>query len=178
MYDSTSTKEYVPHLYADTLEMNQICIADDYVLNLSLEATNQVLANNFIKTADSERLAAFEKFLQLSPPEDTPLEERRFQVMTLWNLPVPYTIGFLQSKLDSIQGSPVRVILNPDTYTLTVAIRFEKSEQFEQIKSLLASVVPANIVLDIIISEMNAEIESPICFGTAASFTEIIAIAD
>lgn len=112
-------------------------------------ATDKVLKNRFIATADEYGISRFEKMLGIYPSAQDTLESRRSRVQSKWFSTLPYTMRTLLSKLQVLCGdTDFTLTHNFDVgYTLTVKTNLEKYGQVEELESVLASMLPENIVV-------------------------------
>ena len=63
------------------------------------DATNKVLYNHFISTADEYGISRFETILGIYPSEEDTVESRRSRIQSKWFDKIPYTWRVLLQKL-------------------------------------------------------------------------------
>lgn len=112
-------------------------------------ATDKVLRNRFISTADEYGISRFEKMLGIYPSAEDTLESRRSRVQSRWFNIMPYTMRTLLSKLQVLCGdTDFTLTHNFDVgYTLTLQTNLEKYGQVEELEAMLSSMLPENIVV-------------------------------
>lgn len=113
-------------------------------------ATDKVLRNRFISTADEYGISRFEKMLGIYPSAEDTLESRRSRVQSRWFNIMPYTMRTLLSKLQALCGdTDFTLTHNFDVgYTLTLQTNLEKYGQVEELEAMLSSMLPENIVVE------------------------------
>ena len=113
-------------------------------------ATNKVLRNRFISTADEYGITHFKKMLGIYPSAEDTLESRRSRVQSRWFNTMPYTMRTLLSKLQVLCGdTDFTLTHNFDVgYTLTLQTNLEKYGQVEELEAMLSSMLPENIVVE------------------------------
>lgn len=113
-------------------------------------ATDKVLKNRFISTADEYGISRFEKMLGIYPSAEDTLESRRSRVQSRWFNTMPYTMRTLLSKLQVLCGdTDFTLTHNFDVgYTLTLQTNLEKYGQVEELEEILSSMLPENIVVE------------------------------
>ena len=111
-------------------------------------ATDKVLKNRFIETADEYGLSRFESLLGIHPSADDTLESRRSRVRSQWFNKVPYTMKCLLQKLTVLCDGTDFVITNDFTegYTLTLITNLELYGQVEELEHIINTMTPCNIV--------------------------------
>ncbi len=140
-------------------------------------ATNKVLCNRFILTADEYGISRFEKILGIHPMEGEALEMRRMRVQNRWFNRIPYTMKMLIIKLAECLGEQYNFDIYADfrkTYEMAVIIYSSDDIQAEEVKYILNMMVPENIFVEIIYESVTTE--STICFGTVMEQSDIIEI--
>ena len=91
----------------------------------------------------------WEKLLKITPKGTETLAERRYRIMTRLIERIPHTIQNLKRQLDYICGADgYSIELFNDEYRLKVRVALTVKYKFDEVKALLARVIPANILLD------------------------------
>lgn len=130
------------------------------------KATDQVLKNHFISTADEYGVSRFEKLLGIYPTDNDTLESRRSRVQSKWFSRLPYTLRVLLQKLTVLCGS-TDFKLNHDFtvgYTLTLETDLELYGQVEELEYIINTMVPENIAVDSR-NSIPCNIKSDVLFG-------------
>ena len=127
--------------------------AENPEFGLIWDATNRVFYNRFISTADEYGISRYEKMLGIYPSEEDTLEIRRMRVLNRWFNAIPYTLRMLAQKLSQLLGNTYSFSISQNFdigYCLTVTIYALNIQQEEEVKYVLSTVVPENIVIDLI----------------------------
>lgn len=114
------------------------------------DATNRVLYNRFISTADEYGISRFESMLGIHPTKEDTLESRRSRVQSKWFNTIPYTWKVLLQKLTVLCGNADFTLTHNFTegYTLTILTNLELYGQVEELENIINSMIPCNIVID------------------------------
>lgn len=76
-------RRFYPVWYRDVLEMDAIWRAQGAELDGARSTIERIVFNGYINTADTETIAKYEKFLEITPETGATLEERRAQVAAI-----------------------------------------------------------------------------------------------
>ena len=107
---------------------------------------DDLLANQFIKTAGNLGLSRWEKILGITPKGTDTLDDRRFRVLARLNEELPYTLPQLRVILENLCG-PGNSSAEVTDYTLLVKVGVAAKKNFEDVQNLLERVAPVNLVL-------------------------------
>lgn len=112
-------------------------------------ATDRILYNHFISTADEYGISRFEKMLNIYPTGDDTLESRRSRVQSKWFNTIPYTMKVLLQKLTVLCGDTSFSLTNNFTegYTMTLVTDLELYGQVEELEYIIKTMVPENLVV-------------------------------
>ena len=83
---------YLPYVVRDYAEFQGITGAEQPEFENAWAAVDDLLNNQFIKTAGNLGLSRWEKILGISPKGTDTLDDRRFRVLTRLNEELPYTL--------------------------------------------------------------------------------------
>lgn len=124
--------------------------AEQPEFQLVWKATDRVLYNRFISTADEYGISRFEKILGIFPSSEDTLESRRSRVQSKWFTKTPYTWRVLLEKLMVLCDDTDFVLTNnfSEGYTLTLVTDLELYGQVEELESIINMMIPENIVID------------------------------
>lgn len=140
-------KRYVPNIYEDVLEMDELINAEQGLFDDAIDSCNQVLDNAFISTSDVSRIRQYEKLLKIKAnPSVEDLDFRRERVLNRISSKPPFTMNWLREKLDVFIGvGNWKVTLMPDAYYLYIKARTIDANWEGELRDLLRKTVPANI---------------------------------
>ena len=125
--------------------------AADPEFAIAWDATHRILYNHFISTADEYGIKRFEKLLDISPAEEDTLESRRSRVQSKWFSKLPYTLRILLQKLTVLCGGTDFTVTDhfEDGYTLTLGTGLELYGQVEELRDMLDTLLPCNIMTSV-----------------------------
>lgn len=139
-------RDLFPKLFNGCVEIDQIAVADYYMLQM-LNAEFLALHNNqYILLADSRGIAEYEKILRIPVDDNEDLEFRRERVLArLVTLP-PFTFPYLRQRLDEMVGEGAWTAwIDFDAYTLYVQ-SFILQKWYHEFQVMMNMIKPANIV--------------------------------
>lgn len=144
---------YLPLFLADYRETHVTLEAENPEFLRVWQAADRALKNEFIETADEWGISRFEKILGIRPYEGDTVEMRRTRVLSRWHNEAPYTMRMLGLKLERLLGGSGSFSLHPDFedgYGLLVVIYSADDSQVEELKYLLAAMLPVNMAAEIV----------------------------
>lgn len=98
-------KDYWPEYYETILEFLELAEAEDTEVTVLQSAINQLLDDQFVLTSEYEAVKRREKMLdiQADPTVET-LDFRRKRIVNRYSTKPPFTIRYLQDRLDYLVG--------------------------------------------------------------------------
>lgn len=141
---------YLPLFMQSYREPVEALKAENPEFMLIWNATDRVLYNRFIATADEYGISRFERMLKISPVAEDTLESRRARVQSRWFNTIPYTWRVLLQKM-IVLCSDTHFVMTGDFetgYTLTLATNLELFGQVEELENMIKTMIPENIVVD------------------------------
>lgn len=140
---------YLPPFLAEFKEISVALEAENLEFVLVWNATERVLKNEFIETADEYGIKRFEKLLGILPDADSDLEARRSVIKARWLSKLPYTYKMLLKQLEIICGEDFSVKTSFETdYFLRVVTHLRDYGKTTEVKKLLDEMIPANMRFD------------------------------
>lgn len=140
--------DYLPPVLREVLEFQVINEANEPEISLAWDALTLVLANQFLDTADHNGVSVWEKELCIFPKDTDTLEIRKARIKAMWNLELPYTLGWLKNWLTSICG-PTGHEETVSDYTIHIQVDCESlldiRSQSAEILEMLLAVRPSNM---------------------------------
>lgn len=139
---------YLPPFIAEYKEIRDTLTAENPEFNLVWDATDRVLKNEFIATADEYGISRFEKLLEIYPSREDDLETRRARVQARWLSTLPYTWRKLIEKLISICGNN-KFSIQKDFlyYRIHLEVSLDIPGQVEELERLIDVMIPCNMTL-------------------------------
>lgn len=169
--DSEELLEYMPEYYDGVYEMEELLRAQGQALAANDKKQEQIMANQFVVTADETGVKAFEDQLGIVAKPDATLEERKRQIILENAPPQPLTKNYLYASSTNLLGMNVRFDINTALRTVTAYATGSITEvQADNLRNWLYHILPANMLLAVHI-DFNTQISNLQEFaGVAVSF--------
>lgn len=137
---------YLPSVIADIKVINIAMAAESKEFVLIWKATDKVLKNEFITSADEYGIAEFEKILHILPSVNDTLEVRRARVQAGWFAALPYTWRMFVQKIMEICGTTYPVsIMREESYMVNLEAGIELQWQIESLIDMVEKMLPCNM---------------------------------
>ena len=145
---------YLPYIVRDYAEFQGITGAEQPEFENAWAAVDDLLANQFIKTAGNLGLSRWEKILGITPKGTDTLDDRRSRVLSRLNEELPYTYRWLTNWLRSLCGvdNPAPTI---DGYS--IQIKLPSGVDYLRILADLRQRISANLVIAPCVQLVQAE---------------------
>lgn len=141
---------YLPLFMQNYPEMQSIMQSENEEFLQAKALHQRLIANRYVSTADTDGIARFEKFLNITPLDSDTLEERRFRCLSKWNRDIPYNYQKMLDRLNQLCGADGYALeLNYTSQTLTARVVLQAKNSFAEIKTLLREMCPANLLIDV-----------------------------
>ena len=148
MFERTSTQELFPSVYDGVLEISVLSETDDVLLDRALAKLERAQLNQFILTADEETISVYEKmFSILANPTTETLQFRRERILNRMSLQPPFTMRWLQNKLDEIIGvGKWSAYVDYANRTLYIESFVVNQQWFNELRITINRIKPCNLV--------------------------------
>ena len=148
MFERTSTRELFPSVYNGVLEISVLSETDDVLLDRALAKLERAQLNQFILTADEETISVYEKmFSILANPTTETLQFRRERILNRMSLRPPFTMRWLQNKLDGIIGvGKWNAYVDYANRTLYIESFVVNQQWFNELRITINRIKPCNLV--------------------------------
>lgn len=148
MFERTSTRELFPSVYNGVLEISVLSETDDVLLDHALAKLERAQLNQFILTADEETISVYEKmFSILANPTTETLQFRRERILNRMSLQPPFTMRWLQNKLDEIIGvGKWNAYVDYANRTLYIESFVVNQRWFNELRITINRIKPCNLV--------------------------------
>lgn len=148
MFERTSTRELFPSVYNGVLEISVLSETDDVLLDRALAKLERAQLNQFILTADEETISVYEKmFSILANPTTETLQFRRERILNRMSLQPPFTMRWLQNKLDEIIGvGKWNAYVDYANRTLYIESIVVNQQWFSELRITINRIKPCNLV--------------------------------
>ena len=143
--------DYLPAFERNIKELDAIMTkAEDPEMFLGWEEIDNAFADQLILDATEHGVSRMEKIMKVIPKATETLDERKFSLLVKENEQPPFTIEALKSKLESLCGEG-NYSLNRDVANkvIYVAIALVARNSFDDVKTFLERIVPANMVIEL-----------------------------
>ncbi|WP_313583367.1 putative phage tail protein [Lacrimispora sp.] len=168
-------KMLLPEWFQDILEFNQLLKTEEVELEEVENSLRSVRNNCYIQTADKDTILMYEKRFGILYQGET-LEYRRNRILQRYNTVVPFTIGFLKSRLAELYGADGYILsVNSNLCLLTVKVTSDRYGAVNLLYDLLWDIIPAHIQI-IASQEAKKDIKGSLYIGTTVSGTKITTI--
>ena len=148
MFERTSTRDLFPSVYDGVLEISVLSETDDVLLDQALAKLERAQLNQFILTADEETISVYEKmFSILANPTTETLQFRRERILNRMSLQPPFTMRWLQNKLDEIIGvGKWNAYVDYANRTLYIESFVVNQQWFNELRITINRIKPCNLV--------------------------------
>jgi hypothetical protein len=140
--------DYMPNLYKNNTEMNNIINVEENELENNLKANiENSFKDNFVKTATLNGIREYEKLLSI-PIDNDNLEYRKSIIINKLSTTVPLTYNWLDDNLYNLVGkNNYKIELDYDKYIITINIRDAFINIAETLQNIYRPLFPANLVI-------------------------------
>lgn len=140
--------EYLPLIISEIEEYQQICQAENLVIDDLQTAIAKWLSNKYPTEAAEQGIAIWEEILQLMPQSTDSLEDRRLRVLGKLNERLPYDRIKLYQMMASICGWD-NFSLQIEDGILDVNIFKDAEPYINNVYEMLLCTVPANLLIKV-----------------------------
>ena len=144
----TDMLSLLPPWYREILDYQQICQTEQEQLEAAAQAIQAIADNMFFQTMDEPSIYLWEQVLSIVPnPQTETLAFRQARVISRLSTRPPFTIWFLEQKLDELIG-PGRWSVNVDyaNYTLYIRSAAQNQSYATEVAFTVNRIKPAHIV--------------------------------
>ena len=139
-------REHLPLYYKGVREIDIIADAIIYVLSNINSEMQQILANNFVQTANEKGIERYEKILGITVDPTLDLETRRQRVLSKMARSTVFTLRVLKTNLKEIcDNGEYTLNMDYDTFFMDVKVRIGKKGMLDVLYDLLYTMLPAHV---------------------------------
>lgn len=142
--------DYLPPVLQQTREMQAVMEGEQPAVAGLWDAWKTVLDALFVRYANEQGLARWERMLGIRPRGTDSMEVRRVAVLARLNEQLPFTERTLRLMLDGVCGPggyTLGIIYRE--YRVFVRVHLWEKRAMDEAAALLGRVVPANMVIDL-----------------------------
>lgn len=145
--------DYVPKLYKNNLEMNNLIDSEEQELEHNLKPNiDNAFKDTFATKATERGISQFEELFDIKPSADDTITLRRQRVLNRLIRQIPFTERFMQQKLNEMLGEGNwNYTIDYSTYTLTINSIIPGRSWYLELVSFLDGIIPCNIDYEIVI---------------------------
>lgn len=138
----------LPPWYRDVLDYQQICQTEQDQIEALAQEIGAVADNFFFQTMDASSVAQWEQIFKIVPnPAAETLAFRQARLINRVSTRPPFTIWFLQEKLDELIGpGQWTVSMDYPNYTLYIESSAENQQYATEVAYTVNTIKPAHIV--------------------------------
>ena len=143
-----TVKEYWPEYYGTILEFLELSGTEDIELDDLEEAVGLLFDDQFVLTAGYEAVKRREKMLGIQADSTTEtLDFRRKRIINRYSTKPPFTLRYLQERLDFLVGKDKAVTsVDSQDFILFVRTAIENAMLFQEVERTVKTIKPANLV--------------------------------
>lgn len=165
---------YLPEFLKEFKELYAALEAENPEFSLLWEASEDVLANEFITTADEYGISKFEDMAGILPSSNDTLEDRRTRLLGRWFNDDSYTLLYLEERLAILCGEDGYTLATDfDRYLIVIGTYLDGYGQVSELEKILEDVIPANIVIESA-NTVECAAQADAALAGSISFAEII----
>ncbi|WP_128894624.1 putative phage tail protein [Longirhabdus pacifica] len=145
---STRILNKLPPFYQDIIEMMEIDQAETMEMEALEQAIQRGFDDQFVWSASEEALKRREVVLDIqADPTTEDIDFRRKRILHRYQTKPPFTLRFLQHKLDALVGEGVTIVsIDPEQFILYVTTNIEDGMIFREVQHTVHTIKPANMV--------------------------------
>lgn len=140
--------KYWPELLQQLTELKEIAKGENPEIVELWENLDRALNNQFVLSSTIEGIERLEKILGIvaNPQRDT-LDFRKKRIINRYTTIPPFTIRYLQEKLDFLVGEGKAIAsVDIENFILSVEIAIQEASLFKEVERTVYMMKPANIV--------------------------------
>lgn len=144
----TSLLEQLPDWYAQILDYQELCLAEQPSFDAVADEIVAVADNFFFQTMDVDAVSQWEQIFDIvADPSTETLEFRRVRALNRISTKPPYTLAFLYQKLDELIGpGQWTVTVDYPNYTLYIESSAQNQSYATEVAFTINRIKPAHIV--------------------------------
>lgn len=144
----TDLQQLLPPWFRRILDYQELCLAEGDELKALAAAMQAVADNLFFQTMDAAAVRQWERVFRIVPnPGVETLEFRRQRLLNRIAIQPPFTLRFLENRLDALVGpGKWEVEVDYPNYTLYIEMAASDQSYFQEIAATVNRIKPAHIV--------------------------------
>lgn len=142
---------YLPKVLQKIKELEQICKSEDTQFNIIEDLITKIYNETIVDIATEYGIKRYENILGIIPSSTDSLSVRRFRIINLIQMKLPFTKIWLKNKLTEITGSESGWVININyqDYIVTIVLSGLDTQLMGEVQKQLREAIPANMGLEI-----------------------------
>lgn len=138
----------LPKTYHQIKEFVELMNAEQLAFEKLEAAFNKVLDNQYVATSDVSSVKRLEAILNIqADPTKESLSFRRKRILNRYLIKPPFTIRYLQQRLDFLVGKGRTLVeLEPIEFIIRVKTNVDNAILFKELERTVRTTIPANLV--------------------------------
>lgn len=140
---------YLPDLYREIRDFVELTETEDVEIGALQAAVDQLLNDQFVLTSSEDTIRRHERMLGILADKSTEtLSFRRARIVNRYSTKPPFTIRYLQERLDHLVGVSGLVLAELDIqrFILKISVGIEDAAVLREIEHTVKTLKPANLV--------------------------------
>ena len=147
MNREVNINRYIPPDRKEFREFNEIAKVENIKLKEFWNRIEDGFNDQFLQDMTVDGVKRWESILKITPKGTETLEDRRFRISARLFDELPYTMIVLKEKLALLCGKDgYKVNLEQTKYKITIKVELSVKHQVEEIRKVLAKMIPANMM--------------------------------
>lgn len=139
-------KDYLPPILLKTYEFPLLWLIEQQEIDLLSDSISEVFDSQYILTAPLRGIERYEKIFKIIPYDTDTLEDRRFRILSKFNIQLPFTVRMLKQQLALLCGeNGFTLKINHNAYKLEVKVALIAKRNLDAVKEMLDNILPANM---------------------------------
>lgn len=138
---------YLPEWYSQIREMQELAAVEDKEMAELDQAKLRLFDDQFVKTSSERAIRRREQQLRIrADSQRESLEFRKKRIINRYSTKPPFTLRYLQERLDFLLGSE-RAIARVDVedFILTLTASIDEATLFQEVEHTVKTILPANM---------------------------------
>lgn len=142
--------DYLPPFIGNTKEVKTIMNIEQVEIDNLFAYVKEILMNMFVLHSNKYGVTRYEKIVGIVPRLSISLEQRKLDILSIYNEIPPYTYEKLQDILASIVGKDgFKLSLDIPNFILNILLKRDKIVYLDTVNEMLERIVPINIIFKI-----------------------------
>lgn len=139
---------YLPELHHDIVEMVELTETEEAEILSAEQAIERLFDDQFVMTSSEQGVRRREQMLGIqADPATESLEFRRRRIINRYSTKPPFTVRYLQARLDRLVGTGMAIVsVDTHNFILYVTTNIENANIFREVIHTVDTIKPANML--------------------------------